>query len=65
VSRTARVALVGDHPNDIEAAKTNGFLSVAVATGLIPFETLAEHQPDIVVRDLSQLDAQRLLTMAS
>lgn len=62
VSRTARVALVGDHPNDIEAAKANGFVSVAVATGLIPFETLEAHQPDIVVRDLSELDARQLLT---
>ncbi|HEX4770936.1 MAG TPA: HAD family hydrolase [Bryobacteraceae bacterium] len=65
VSRSSPVALIGDHPNDIEAAKINAFVSVAVATGLVPLEQLETHQPDIVVRDLSQLEPHRLLTVAS
>src|SRR5260221_519488 len=33
IHRETRVALVGDHPNDIRAARANGIRSIAVATG--------------------------------
>jgi phosphoglycolate phosphatase len=46
------VALIGDHPNDIRAAKANGVRAVAVATGLITAEELAAHKPDVLVPDL-------------
>ena len=49
------VSLVGDHPNDIIAAKANGVRSAAVATGLSSAEELREHSPDILVDDLRQL----------
>jgi phosphoglycolate phosphatase-like HAD superfamily hydrolase len=65
VERGSGVALIGDHPNDIEAAKANGYVSVAVATGLMPFDQLKAHQPDILVRDLSELDVAQLLSMTS
>lgn len=55
------VSLVGDHANDIEAAKSNGFQSVAVATGLMPLHELQVHAPDILVRDLTELEIGRLL----
>ena len=57
----ARVTLIGDHPNDIAAARANGFQSVAVATGLVPLEELRPHAPDILLEDLRGLDVERLL----
>jgi phosphoglycolate phosphatase-like HAD superfamily hydrolase len=61
VSQDALVVLVGDHPNDIAAARANGFLSVAVATGVVPLEELRPHKPDILVQDLRELDLEQVL----
>jgi phosphoglycolate phosphatase len=61
VVRNARVSLVGDHPNDIEAARANGFQSVAVATGLIKIEDLKASGPDLLVETLCHLDVAALL----
>ena len=61
VTEPLRVVLVGDHPNDIQAAKWNGFGSVAVATGLISAEDLASCEPNILVRNLAELDVERFL----
>ena len=61
VHSNARISLIGDHPNDVQAAKANGFQSIAVATGVIPLEQLAAEQPDILVRDLRELDVSKLL----
>lgn len=61
VAHDARVILVGDHPNDIAAARANGFLSVAVATGVVPLEQLRSHEPDFLVQDLRELDLDRVL----
>lgn len=58
---TAKVTLIGDHANDIHAAKANSFQAVAVATGVMPFEELRQHSPDILVRDLTHLNLGRLL----
>lgn len=58
VTKNCRITLIGDHWNDIEAAKANGFQSVAVATGLMPIEELRKPQPDFLVRDLTELDPQ-------
>lgn len=55
------VALIGDHYNDIRAAKANGVRAVAVATGLMPAEELAEHSPDLLVPDMRALTIQSLL----
>jgi phosphoglycolate phosphatase len=55
-----KVSLIGDHANDILAAKANAFQAVAVATGVMPFEELAMHAPDILVRDLTEIDIGRL-----
>jgi phosphoglycolate phosphatase len=56
-----RISLIGDHQNDILAAKANGFQAVAVASGLTPIEQLRPFQPDILVSGLSELDAGKLL----
>ena len=51
-----RISLVGDHQNDVAAAKANGFQSVAVATGIISAEELALASPDVLLRDLTEAD---------
>jgi phosphoglycolate phosphatase-like HAD superfamily hydrolase len=50
-----KVWLVGDHENDIAAAKANGIGVVSVATGLSPREDLAREHPDILIDDLRAL----------
>jgi phosphoglycolate phosphatase-like HAD superfamily hydrolase len=57
----ARVALIGDHPNDIAAARSNGFVSVAVGTGVVPLDELRAHSPDLLVEDLRALTVEQLL----
>ena len=61
IDRTSPVALIGDHPNDIRAARANGVRAVAVGTGLIGEEELARHQPDILVPDMRALSLEVLL----
>jgi len=56
-----RVVLIGDHPNDIAAARANSFLSVAVATGVVALEELRPHKPDILVQDLRDLNLEQIL----
>ncbi len=56
------ITLIGDHPNDILAARANGIRSVAVATGLSSAEELAAHVPDLLVTDLRNLTLETLLT---
>ncbi len=41
----------------------NGFLSVAVATGIVPLEELRPHQPDFLVRDLRELDLEQVYAL--
>jgi phosphoglycolate phosphatase-like HAD superfamily hydrolase len=55
------VALIGDHPNDIRAAKANGVRSVAVGTGLVGEEELLRHSPDVLVPDMRTLSIEMLL----
>lgn len=57
----ARVSLIGDHPNDIRAAKANNFQAIGVATGLSTFEELQAARPDMAVLDLRELDVRMLL----
>lgn len=55
ISRRTPIALIGDHPNDIEAARRNKVRSIAVATGVVGKDELAVHQPDLLVDDLRNL----------
>ena len=52
----ARV-LVGDTPLDVRAAKDNGLLAVAVATGWVAAEELAAAGADLVIPDFADVDA--------
>jgi len=59
--RDTTVTLVGDHPNDILAAKLNGVRSVAVATGLVPRHQLIAHRPDWLLSDLRCMKLEMFL----
>jgi phosphoglycolate phosphatase len=59
--RDTAFSLVGDHPNDVEAAKLNGIRSIAVATGVSTLEELAACNPDMLVPDLRALQVESLL----
>ena len=61
IDRTSPVALLGDHPNDIIAAKAHGVRAIAVATGLVGAAELARHAPDLLVPDMRALTLERLL----
>jgi phosphoglycolate phosphatase len=61
IDHRSPVALVGDHPNDIRAAKANGVRSVAVATGVVGAEELSKHKPDVLVPDLRGLSMEMLI----
>lgn len=52
-----RVAVVGDSHLDVRAARANGFLAIAVATGLTPRADLEAAGADVVVSDLADTDA--------
>jgi phosphoglycolate phosphatase len=60
IGRDCCISLVGDHPNDVRAAKANGVRSVAVATGLVSIEELGSHQPDMLLPDLRSLSLESL-----
>lgn len=60
-ARHAVVSLIGDHPNDIQAAKLNGIRSIAVATGVCSQEELAACGPDVLIPDLRSLELKSLL----
>ncbi len=61
IGRDCRISLIGDHPNDIRAARANGVRAIAVATGLTSFEELATHAPDLILPDLRSLVLEMLL----
>lgn len=61
IADDARVTLIGDHPNDIDAAQQNGARSIAVATGVIPATSLKACSPDYLLRDLSELKLEMVL----
>ena len=60
IGRDARIWLIGDHPNDVLAAKANGVRVLAVATGLAGMDELRAHQPDLILADLRSLAPEML-----
>lgn len=61
VSADCCVSLIGDHANDIQAARVNGFQSIAVASGVMSAAELARFAPDILLNDLSELDCRAIM----
>jgi phosphoglycolate phosphatase-like HAD superfamily hydrolase len=58
----ARIALVGDHPNDVAAARANSIVSVAVGTGVVSWDELTGAGPDFAVANLKELSPEMLLS---
>ncbi len=61
IGGAARISLIGDHMNDIEAARANGFQAIAVASGLTSADELARSKPDVLVQSLAELDPNLLV----
>lgn len=55
------ITMIGDHPNDVLAAQTNGIRSIAVGTGVVPLEELRTYSPYAAVPDLRSLNLFDLL----
>ncbi|PYL66299.1 MAG: hydrolase [Verrucomicrobia bacterium] len=53
---SADIDVIGDTPRDIACGKALGARTIAVATGTWRREQLAEHQPDFLIDDLSDVD---------
>jgi phosphoglycolate phosphatase-like HAD superfamily hydrolase len=51
------VVVVGDTPHDIDCARAQGCRCLAVATGTYSRRELAEHEPDLLVDDLTETGA--------
>ena len=63
VQHPEKVFLIGDTPSDIDAAKVNGFIAIAVATGGFNSQELEKSGADFVFEDLT--DTERLLSILS
>lgn len=61
IHRDSRVSLVGDHPNDVAAARANRVQAVAVGTGVVSAAELAGHSPDVLVPDMRALTVEMFL----
>jgi phosphoglycolate phosphatase-like HAD superfamily hydrolase len=61
ISRDSAITLIGDHPNDVLAARANGIRSVGVGTGIVPLEELRSYSPLIAIPDLRALKLDDLL----
>ena len=57
-SASARICVVGDTPADVRAAQANSLDVFAVATGIFPYQVLAELQPTRTLHTLSELVGQ-------
>jgi phosphoglycolate phosphatase-like HAD superfamily hydrolase len=55
------VSLIGDHLNDVDAARRNGIRAVAVCTGVLTRQELEASRPDLLVDDLRFLRVADLL----
>jgi phosphoglycolate phosphatase-like HAD superfamily hydrolase len=55
IGQGAPVALIGDAPSDIIAAKASGARAIAVATGISTPDELLAHDPDLLLSDLREL----------
>ena len=55
IGREAAVSLIGDAPQDIQAARANRIRAISVKTGITPAEELEHLRPDMLLRDLRDL----------
>jgi phosphoglycolate phosphatase len=52
IGKDSPIALIGDHPNDVRAARANGIRSIAVGTGIVDQSELLREKPDVYVPDM-------------
>jgi phosphoglycolate phosphatase len=57
IDGNSRISLIGDAVQDVEAARENGIRAIAVRTGITPPEDLERSAPDLLIDDLTHLDA--------
>jgi phosphoglycolate phosphatase-like HAD superfamily hydrolase len=55
IDRGTPISLIGDAPQDIEAARANRIRSISVQTGITPVAELEALRPDVFLRDLRAL----------
>jgi len=55
IGRESPIALIGDSPNDVIAARGSGIRSIAVRTGITPPAELEAERPDFLLRTLRDL----------
>lgn len=55
--RPENIFIIGDAPNDVNAGKEVGVMTIAVGTGLIPREEVLAAGPDYFLADLSDIPA--------
>ena len=55
IERGAVVSLIGDAPQDIQAARANRIRAISVKTGITPVGELETLRPDLLLRDLREL----------
>lgn len=60
IGRDTKISLIGDHSNDVRAAKANGIRAIAVATGLVTIDELKLHSPDVLLPDMRSLTLEML-----
>ena len=61
IARGAPVSLIGDAPQDVIAARTNGFRAIAVSTGISAAAELMELSPDFFLENLRRLTLEMVL----
>jgi len=59
--RGDQVVVIGDTPLDIRCARAIEAKVLAVATGMVSIEELEERKPDWVVKDLTELEAAKVV----
>ncbi len=55
IERGAPISLIGDAPQDIQAARANRIRAISVQTGITPVAELEALHPDVLLRDLRDL----------
>lgn len=61
IERASPMTLIGDHENDILAARANKIRAVAVATGISTADQLSRLKPDLLLPDLRALRLEMVL----
>ena len=60
IQRNSSIWMIGDHPNDVLAAKANGIRVLAVGTGIVQMDELRAHKPDLCLEDLRSVALEML-----